>query len=285
MKKSVFKVLIALALILLAVSIVSSNDLSDSNVSSDLTDDSDSISSDDTGSSDTSENPSQDDISQHKAKDNKLSDSYSSNDTHNGDDNNTDKDSDKCNLIITKKGNEKVKVGDTVEWTIEVKNSLNTAENISVDEFLPQDFEFKSANASKGNYAVEIANWDVGNLKENESATLVIKAQALKAGNFTNVVNLTTDSDNINGKTLSAKADVEVISKNKKNETPVGPKKKKDNNSTAKKIHKVIKNQTNNTNNTNMTPIDLKKSGNPLFAVIISALAVLGIFLGRRRIN
>lgn len=285
MKKSVFKILIALALILLAVSIVSSNDLSDSNVSSDLTVDSDSISSDDTGSSDTSSDDSnQDDVSQDKTNDKKLSDSQSdsSKDTQDTDDNNTDNGSDKCNLIITKKGNEKVKVGDTVEWTIEVKNSLNTAENISVDEFLPQNFEFKSAKASKGNYAVEIANWDIGNLKENESATLVIKAQALKAGNFTNVANLTTDSDNINGKVLSAKADVEVLSENKKNETPVGPKKNKDNNSTVKKIHKLIKNQT---NNTNITPIDFKKSGNSLFAVIIAALAVLGIFLGRRRIN
>ena len=292
--KSVFKILIALTLILLAISIVSSNDLSDSNVSTDLSDDSGPINSDDSGpiNSDDS-NPvdsNLDDASNNaKVKEDKLSDSQSDSSLNDNDDSSDDKnstgDSDKCNLAITKTGDEKVNVGDTVEWKIEVKNSLNTAENISVDEILPDNFELESAKASQGQFAVEIKNWDLGNLKENQSANLIIKAKALKAGNYTNEAVLSTDSDNINGKKISAKAKVEVVSKN--NVTPVKPTDKKDD-SKAKKIHKIIKNSTNNTkNNTNKTisPIDLKKSGNPLMAVIISSLAVLGIFLGKRRIS
>ena len=286
--------MIVISLVFLTVSLVSSNDLSESDVETSLTvdDTGDSINledayadkeklSEDVGETLSADNSnsaddkkldasqSEDKASASKSQDDSSVSSSSSADEDDGD-------FPDCNVAITKKGDKKVKVGDEVEWTITVNNSLNTAYNVHVDENLPKNFKLISANASQGEYNKEMKYWEVGDLKENKSATLIIKAKALKAGKYTNKVDLITDSKNINGDEITAKADVKVVGKEKASPA----KKKKQQKKSAKK--NLTKN--NQTNSTNATAVDFQNTGGSLFSVIVSSLAVLGAFIGRRRI-
>ena len=186
-----------------------------------------------------------------------------------------------CKLLFTKKGDKKVQVGDFVIWNITVKNSLNVAYNVVVQEKLPKNFELVSVNASKGTYNKEMGYWEIGDLNKSESVTLTIKAKAKKAGNFTNKAELFTDSNNLN-KTTTVKADVEVVSKEKskqsvKNKTKKVKKDKKD----KKAVNKDKTNKTNN-NQTNRN-VDLKDTGNPIIVILISVLVVLGLSILKKQ--
>ena len=201
------------------------------------------------------------------------------------DDTNDDSDDDAepfptCNVSFNKTGDKKVQVGDIVTWKITVKNSENIAWNSYVHEALPKGFEVVSVKASKGEYLKEFNRWEIGNLNESESATLIIKAKAKKAGNFTNKATFTTDSYNIieNGKPQSgaqfAQADVEVTPKD--NQKAVV-------NKNIKKDKKVKdKTKTNNTNETKRK-VDLKDAGNPLMVILISIFTVLGLGVLKRQ--
>lgn len=196
-------------------------------------------------------------------------------------------DSSDCNLTITKEGDKKVEVGDTVTWKITVKNSGNTAENVSVKEKLPKNFELVLANASKGTFNEQNSSWEIGDLNKSESATLTIKAKAKKEGNYTNEVSLLTDSNNIN-KNTTVKADVEVTSKEKNDSSKDDDKKvtkdKKDkkDKKVKKDKPKTNKTKTNTTNQTNQK-IDLRKAGNPILVILISVFVVLGLGVLRKQ--
>ena len=184
-----------------------------------------------------------------------------------------------CNLLFTKEGDKKVQVGDIVIWKLTVKNSLNIAYNVVVQEKLPKNFELVSVNASKGTYNEEMGYWEIGDLNKSESVNLIIKAKAKKAGNFTNKAEIFTDSNNLNNNT-TVEADVEVVSKEKsnpavKNETKKDKKDKKDQNA-------VNQTKTNNTNQTE-NEIDLKDTGNPVIVILISVLVVFGLSILKRQ--
>lgn len=261
--KSLFKILILVCLIFLSVSSVSSEELSDSNLETGLND-GDSI---DLGESDNDDlNSDIDNQFLEKSKDlySSLKDDGSSGAFPD------------CNLTITKNGDSKVYVGDIVEWKIRIENSLNTAFNIHINEYIPKNFRIVSVNASQGDYNREMNHWEITELKEGQSANLTIMAKALKAGNYTNKVELFTDSNNVNGDDITAEADVEVLSKDS-----YSPK----NNQNIKKFNGILKDnhaKTNDSNETSNTVLDMKKSGNPLFIVFVSILALFGVFIGRR---
>ena len=244
----------------LAISIVSSDDLSDADVESDLS------SGDAATINLENSNPSLNlDEGNDESEDLKMEA-----------DGNDNEDFPECNLIISKEGNKKVKVGDEVKWTITVNNSLNTAYNVHVDEKLPKNFKIISIKASQGEYNEEMSYWEVGDLKENKSATLIIKAKALKVGNYTNKVDLITDSKNINGDNVSAKADVKVV-----NEKANPHKNKKH---PKKHINNGNKTKDNEDNSTNSTAVALRNTGGSLFALVVSSLSILGVFIGRRKL-
>ena len=182
------------------------------------------------------------------------------------------KDFEDCNLTIVKEGDKKVQVGDIVTWKITVKNSLNLAENVVVQEALPKNFELVSVKASKGTYNEEMGYWEIGSVNKSESATLTIKAKAKKEGNFTNKAELFTDSNNLN-KNTTVEADVEVGPKDKS-----GPVKKQSQKKDKKVKEKAKNNMTkaNNTNDTNKK-VDLKNSGNPIMVILISIFVALGL--------
>ena len=181
-----------------------------------------------------------------------------------------------CNLTITKEGNKKVKVGEIVTWKITVKNSLNLAENVVIQEKLPKNFKLVSVKASKGTYNEEMGYWEIGSLNKSESATLTIKAKAKKKGNYTNKAELFTDSNNLNNNT-TVKADVEVVPKDKQKAIVKKNKNKKE------KAKTNNANKTNNTNETNRK-VDFENAGNPIMVILISIFTVLGLsVLGKQK--
>lgn len=193
------------------------------------------------------------------------------------------KDFEDCKLSISKTGDKKVEVGDTVTWNITVKNSLNTAENVVVEEKLPKNFELLSAKASKGSFNNETTYWEIGSLKKSESASLTIKMKAKKAGNFTNQAELFTDSNNLN-KNTTVKADVEVTSKDKKAVAKKNNEKKEKIVQKTKKIKDNVKKNATKANNTNQTKkANMKNSGNPIMVLIIAACVVLGLSVLKKK--
>ena len=267
-------ILAVILIVFLSISVASTSELADtgddsvSDYALSVDDDSDSGSSDDVADS---------------ADDKKSSDSSkSSSDDSESEDDDSGEFPD-CNLTITKEGDKKVKVGDEVVWNITLKNEVDTAWNIHVNEELPKNFEIVSVKASKGEYNKEMSHWEITKLNKGESATLTIKAKAKKEGNYTNKAELFTDSNNLNENT-TVKADVEVVKDSK-----AAIKKSNDKKEKVTKEDKAQDNQakTNNTktNATNQTnqKADLKNAGNPIMVLIISLFVVLGLNILRKQ--
>ena len=78
---------------------------------------------------------------------------------------------------------------DMIEYTIVVvNNGPDKSFNVTVGDLLPDGVKFISSN---GQYNPDTGVWFVGDLDNNESATLKIVVQVLKIGNITNSVNVT----------------------------------------------------------------------------------------------
>ena len=130
-------------------------------------------------------------------------------------------------LMLTKTANIKVvKVGDTVTWTITVKNigSL-TATGVKVSDSLPESLKYLSHVVSKGSFDVNSGVWDIGDLSSGESVTLQITTKVLTIGKITNhaVVSCNEEetdmTNNMDNATIVAKNDPE---NNKSNRTNKG---------------------------------------------------------------
>ena len=92
-------------------------------------------------------------------------------------------------LEIAKKVNVSgfVNVTDYIEFTVTVKNNGPcNASDVLVREVLDSHLTLVSYNATKGTY--DGVKWDIGNLKNNENATLKIIAQVTSKGIISNVV-------------------------------------------------------------------------------------------------
>ena len=78
---------------------------------------------------------------------------------------------------------------DMIEYTIVVvNNGPDKSFNVTVGDLLPDGVKFISSN---GQYNPDTGVWFVGDLDNNESATLKIVVQVIKVGNITNNVNVT----------------------------------------------------------------------------------------------
>ena len=91
-------------------------------------------------------------------------------------------------------------VGDQVNFTITVLNDgPSDATNIVVTDVLPSGLAYVNAVPSTGLYNPLIGSWIVGNLANGGSETLVLTADVLPSGDYTNTAELTglteTDSD------------------------------------------------------------------------------------------
>ena len=78
---------------------------------------------------------------------------------------------------------------DMIEYTIVVvNNGPDKSFNVTVGDLLPDGVKFIS---STGQYNPDTGVWFVGDLDNNESATLKIVVRVIKVGNITNIVNVT----------------------------------------------------------------------------------------------
>lgn len=89
-------------------------------------------------------------------------------------------------------------VGDQIVFTVSVFNDgPNDATNVVVTDFLESGYEFVSAVPSNGVYEPLNGSWTIGNLANGASETIVITANVLPNGDYTNIAELTdlTETD------------------------------------------------------------------------------------------
>ncbi|MFJ9637454.1 hypothetical protein [Streptomyces sp. NPDC101178] len=80
-----------------------------------------------------------------------------------------------------------VTVGQTVTYRITVHNAgPNPATGVSVTDRLPDGLAFLSADGTSGDYDPTTGRWLVGDLADDATATLVLRAKATKPGALTN---------------------------------------------------------------------------------------------------
>ena len=90
-------------------------------------------------------------------------------------------------------------VGGTVTYTIVTKNNgPYAAENVVVEEQLPNSLELVSYTVSKGTFDPATGKYTVGTLAKDETATLTIVAKILKAGQILNVASVGTTTPDPN---------------------------------------------------------------------------------------
>jgi uncharacterized repeat protein (TIGR01451 family) len=83
-------------------------------------------------------------------------------------------------------------VGDIVTFTIKIKynsdNDQNTNEDLyaTVKDKLPTGLDFNSGSLTQGSYYADTGLWDVGTIKEGDSATLTLKTKVTSNGAITN---------------------------------------------------------------------------------------------------
>jgi len=90
-----------------------------------------------------------------------------------------------------------VNVSDLIEFTIIVTNNGPCgATGVFVSEVLNSNLRLVSKNPSVGSY--DGTTWNIGNLTNQSSATLIIVAEVISAGNITNTVNVTSYENDTN---------------------------------------------------------------------------------------
>jgi uncharacterized repeat protein (TIGR01451 family) len=111
-------------------------------------------------------------------------------------------------LLVTKSVDEpEPLVGDNVNFTITATNngpSNNT--NVLVEDLLPSGFSYVSHTTTEGAYDENIGEWNIGDLDNDDSETLVITATVLAAGEYENTAEVSGDlgDPNINNNDDSA---------------------------------------------------------------------------------
>lgn len=115
-------------------------------------------------------------------------------------------------LQVTKTSDvKKIKVGDTVVWTITVKNmGIINATGVRASDKLPDGLIYISHSSDKGEYDPNTGMWSIGELAVNETVVLNITTEALKAGSFTNTVSVTSNEEDRNSSNDEANCTVEV---------------------------------------------------------------------------
>ena len=143
------------------------------------------------------------------------------NNTDNNRDNDTAEISPEADVKVVKTvSNPKPYAGDVITWTIVVSNfGPDAAENVIVEDIMPEGLQLISAKGSKGKFLNEI--WTVGDMKNGEIETLTLTTRVTKVGAIENVViaktstydpNETNNRDNevTNAKEKSKYADLEL---------------------------------------------------------------------------
>ncbi|KZX15426.1 DUF11 domain-containing protein [Methanobrevibacter filiformis] len=118
---------------------------------------------------------------------------------------NVNNNSNNVNLTINKIANQtKAKSGEYITYTITVINQgANTATGVKVNEILDPRLKYISSSGY-GSYDLNTGIWNINTLKAGETAKLIIKVQVKSSGSITNIVNITSNENNINPKNSSS---------------------------------------------------------------------------------
>ena len=160
-------------------------------------------------------------------------------------------------MAIVKQANvKKVRIGDTIIWTITVTNNgPNRAVNVIVtDRIISGSVEFISAKASKGYFNPSTFIWLMDDLEVGETAVLQLVCKALSSGIIINYVNVTSDADDPNMDNNEDNATVEVIDEPSE---PIG-------------LSNKVKLET------------LPATGNPILIVILALFSIIIVSLKRK---
>jgi uncharacterized repeat protein (TIGR01451 family) len=100
-----------------------------------------------------------------------------------------------ADLTVTKAADATtVTVGQTVTYRITVHNTgPNGATGVTVTDRLPDTLTFLSADGTPGRYDPATGQWTVGDLADGDTATLVLRAKATKAGLISNTATATSN--------------------------------------------------------------------------------------------
>ena len=107
-------------------------------------------------------------------------------------------------------------VGDQIVFTVTVQNDgPNDATNVVVTDFLASGYSFVTAVPSTGVYEPLNGSWTIGNLANGASETIVITADVLANGDYTNIAELTdlaeTDVDSVPANNDDTEDDQETV--------------------------------------------------------------------------
>ena len=105
-----------------------------------------------------------------------------------------------CDVQISKLVNaSSVLVGESVEWTVTVVNvGPSVAEDVVVRDTLPEGVKIISSHVDVGKFDEDTRIWEIGNLDVNKPVSLVLVTKIEIDGNITNVVHVSTTTNETN---------------------------------------------------------------------------------------
>ncbi|MDC6350625.1 gliding motility-associated C-terminal domain-containing protein [Zeaxanthinibacter sp. PT1] len=139
-----------------------------------------------------------------------------------------------ADLMLTKTiDKNEATVGELVVFTISVRNQgPYSATGISISENIPAGYELLAATTTTGDYSQETSRWNISELLNGESATLVVEATVNPTGPYNNSVSIieldqadTTPGDNSASsgiETVKSQADLELEKLVSKSDPNVG---------------------------------------------------------------
>lgn len=174
-------------------------------------------------------------------------------------------------LDVTKTSNvDKVKVGDTLVWTITVKNNgIVNATGVKATDKLPSGVKYISHVAGKGEYDPETGVWNISDLAVNETVTLNITVEALTAGRITNTVTVSSNEDDNNTENNEASTTVEVTEENPDDEIPTDDGLEKDEPEIGDGV-----NPKDDDESISSSISDGHATGNPILLVLVALLSI-----------
>lgn len=136
-------------------------------------------------------------------------------------------------------------------------NMYINATGVKATDKLPNALSYISHSASKGEFDPETGIWNIGELAVNETVTLEITSEAVKAGKFTNTVTVSSNEDDYNTANNEAEATVEITDSDDDNQ---------DEEDDAITINKEMQKSTSKT--------DSHATGNPILPVLLALVSM-----------
>lgn len=192
-----------------------------------------------------------------------------------------------ANIKISKSSNvHKAKVGDSIVWTIAVKNNgPDTAKTVFCVDKLPKGLKFINYisclddDFDIGYYDPFSGEWVIGDMDCGSIAILTIFTKAIKSGNFTNIVGVHSDTYNPDGDIVYDNASVEITKKEfSKNKSSNVPSLVHDAKTLESKELKYSNNQLSHKSNN----VKMINTGNPMLILFVSMIACCLLSLRRK---